>query len=1204
VSGIIGVLVAGAGVDAGEQVPAATVTLLLVGIQRLSQPAESGPEAMTAAMARLEAVAGETIARHGGTRGAWRGDDNGFVASFSRTSDAVACALDLQRVPLAPLQLRICLHAGEARERDGHLDVARRVAPLLELAHGGQTLLSGTTCDLVADCLPDGAWLADLGGHRLPDLARPVRVMQLCHPGLGVDFPALRSLEALAHNLPVQLTSFIGRDAEMTQARALLQDNRLVTLTGAGGVGKTRLALQVAAGVLTWFPAGVWHVDLAPVTDAAVVAVAVARALGLPDEAARSSLATVAGFLGARRALVVLDNCEHLLEPCAVLAEDLLRACPGLVILATSREPVGVAGEVTWRVPSLPLATEAVVLFADRAQRARPGFAITTENGEAVAEICRRLDGIPLAIELAAARLRAFSPAEVAAGLHDRFRLLTGGSRTAVRRQQTLRASVDWSHALLTEPERVLFRRLASFAGGFDLEAARVVGTGDGLDRHQVVDQLALLVDKSLVAAEESQAATRYRLLETIRQYAAEKLGDSGEADQVRTRHRDQYAARAARLGPPADGDPRRLIRRLEADMDNLRAAFGWSLELSDAETALRLASSLQRLWLGRCRMLEGQAWFDAALAAQPATAEPIAAEVRIRALTDSAVLADWNGVPRLTQAEEAVTLARELGDPALLGRALLGVGYSAGILAEAGRPYFTEASALARQAGDEWTLAQILGRQGFAALISGDLAAGRAASEEGLALAERTRNDLAARMCKTWLGAALLFQGDLRQAKSLLSALVAEAEAERVALARIYGLAFLGQTLALMGQPGEARAAGEASIAIADNHGLTAQKFFAYDCLCTAARAAGDDAALREASQAAWQHANLRPEAGVPHHTNLAYADLAGDDLHAARQHAEQAVATATTLGMRHQLMYALLASARVAAATGDIGPGHDDAYQALTIGRDIESRTGIIDALECLGGLSAGTDDRDKAARLFGAADALRRSIGYQRFVLHQSGYDAAVSSLRASMGEAAFGLAWDEGVALSLDDAMTYALRGRGERNRPAIGWLSLTPAERDVARLVAEGLTNKEIAARLFVSPRTVQTHLTHMYGKLGLTSRVQLAQQAARHASTAKAPRRARLRPDVSDLREKQPGRAANIRPPGIGSYVLWPMVRGPGKPIVEDDPLVHQPEGATSCSRSSHSPGPSRPGTSSLMGWAARPAERMRPRTPKRKHAP
>src|SRR5215472_12665529 len=605
VSGIIAMLVAGAGVDAGEQVPAATVTLLLVGIERLTQRAESGPEAMTAAMARLEAVAGETIARHRGTRQNWRGDDDGFMVCFSRTSDAVACALDLQRSPLAPLRLRMCLHTGEARSRDedGHLEVAGPAARLLGLAHGGQTLLSGPACDLAAGCLPDGAWLADLGGHRLPDLARPVRVMQLCHPGLGVDFPALRSLDAFAHNLPVQLTSFIGRDAEMTQVRALLQDNRLVTLTGAGGVGKTRLALQVAAEVLTSFPAGVWHVDLAPLTDGAVVAVAVARALGLSDEVGQSSMAMLAGFIGARHGLVVLDNCEHLLEPCAVLAEDLLRACPGLVILATSREPVGVAGEATWRVPSLPLATEAVALFADRAQRARPGFAITAENGEAVAEICQRLDGIPLALELAAARLRAFSPAEVAAGLHDRFRLLTGGSRTAVHRQQTLRASVDWSHALLTEPERILFRRLATFAGGFDLEAAQVVGAGDGLQPYQVLDQLALLVDKSLVATEELQSATRYRLLETVRQYALEKLGESGEADAVRSRHCDYYTSMVALLDAPARTDYQQRLNQAEVEMDNLRYALGWNLEASDTERALSMASSLRPLWLARGRV-------------------------------------------------------------------------------------------------------------------------------------------------------------------------------------------------------------------------------------------------------------------------------------------------------------------------------------------------------------------------------------------------------------------------------------------------------------------------------------------------------------------------------------------------------------------------------------------------------------------------
>ena len=338
----------------------------------------------------------------------------------------------------------------------------------------------------------------------------------------------------------------------MTDVRRILADDRLVTLTGAGGVGKTRLAVQVAAQMAAEFGDGVWYVDLAPITDPDLVPVAVARALGLPDQPGRSTMDTLLRFIGDRRMLVVLDNCEHLLDACAALVVALLGGCPRLTLLATSREPIGVPGEVTWRVPSLSLADEAIELFTDRARRARPDFRLTDDNAATVTEICRRLDGMPLAIELAAARVRALSLTEIVDSLHDRFRLLTGGARTAVRRQQTLRASVDWSHALLTEPERILFRRLAVFMGGFDLDAAQAVAGGGEVERYQVLDLLTLLVDKSLVVAENASGRTRYRLLETVRQYALEKLGESGEADAVRARHRDHYTAMAALLDAPA----------------------------------------------------------------------------------------------------------------------------------------------------------------------------------------------------------------------------------------------------------------------------------------------------------------------------------------------------------------------------------------------------------------------------------------------------------------------------------------------------------------------------------------------------------------------------------------------------------------------------------------------------------------------------
>ena len=363
-------------------------------------------------------------------------------------------------------------------------------------------------------------------------------MVQLCHPDLHNDFPPLRTANAVAaEHLPVQLTSFIGRQAEMNGIREALADNRLVTLTGAGGAGKTRLA--VAGRRRAWpteFADGVWYVDLAPITDPDVVPVTVARALGLPDQPGQPTMDVLLRFIRDRQMLILLDNCEHLLDASAELIIALLGACPALTLLTTSREPIGVTGEVSWRVPSLSLADEAIELFSDRARRTKPDFRVTADNAETVTEICRRLDGLPLAIELAAARVRALSPAEILDSLHDRFRLLTGGARTAVRRQQTLRASVDWSHALLSEPEQVLFRRLAVFFGGFDLDAAQAVAGGAEVERYQVLDQLTLLVDKSLVVADDSQAW--------------HPLPAAGNRSSVRTGEARTSPAKATTCGP------------------------------------------------------------------------------------------------------------------------------------------------------------------------------------------------------------------------------------------------------------------------------------------------------------------------------------------------------------------------------------------------------------------------------------------------------------------------------------------------------------------------------------------------------------------------------------------------------------------------------------------------------------------------------
>ena len=863
----------------------------------------------------------------------------------------------------------------------------------------------------MVDRLPEGAWLTDLGAHPLRDLPRPERVVQLCHPDLVNEFPPLRvSSTVVATRLPAQLTSFVGRDAELTQLRELLAQNRVVTLTGAGGVGKTRLAIQVAAQLAGEFSDGVWYVDLAPITDPELVPVTVARALGLPDQPGRSTMDTLLRFVRDRQMLVVLDNCEHLLDASAELVVALLSEAARLTLLATSREAIGVAGEVSWRVPSLSLDGEAIELFTDRARHARPGFTLTDDKAATVGEICARLDGVPLAIELAAARVRALSLGEILDSLHDRFRLLTGGARTAVRRQQTLRASVDWSHALLTEPERVLFRRLAVFLGGFDLDAAQAVAGGGDVQRYQVLDQLTLLVDKSLVVADDSGGRTRYRLLETVRQYALEKLGESGEADAIRSRHRDHYTSMAAVLDAPAGSDYEQRLEQAETEIDNLRAAFGWSRENSDVELALALASSLQPLWLARGRVREGRAWFDEVLTDDNARHPEVTAAVRARALADRAMLAALTGAAgSLIQAQQALAIAREVDDPALLVRALTARGPIATLSAEVAGPYFAEAIGLARELDDRWRLSQILAWQALAALTAGDLIAGRAAAEEGRDLADTIGDRYDSRQCRWCLGLAQTWQGNLAGAAAQFAELAAEAEAAHDVFYKAQSLTFQGAVLAWQGDTGAARAAADAAIeAAAELGGIAAGN--AYVALGAAALAAGDAAAAAEAFEAAWQHNSVLPATAAAGRRLGAQVALAGGDPVAARRWADEAVTTTTGFW----LMLALTTRARVAIAQGQPEQAGRDAHDALARAAEVEAYLSIPDILECLGTLAVDAGSHREAARLFAAAEAIRQRMGAVRFKVWDAGYEASAAAVRDALGEQDFDSAWAEGAA----------------------------------------------------------------------------------------------------------------------------------------------------------------------------------------------
>lgn len=627
--------------------PTGTVTFLFTDIEGSTKLWEAYPEAMRQALARHDILLRQAIEDNNGYVFKTIGD--AFCAAFATAPDALNAALAAQIALAAEvwpqtliLRVRMTLHTGAAELRDNDYfgQPLNRVARLLGAGHGGQTLLSDVAHDLTRDTLPPFASLKSLGEHRLRDLGRPEPVFQLLYPGLPSEFAPLKSLDNpdLPNNLPQQVTSFIGREKEIEAVETLLDKTRLLTLTGSGGCGKTRMALQVAADVLENYPDGVWLVELASLADPALVPQTIAQALSITEEPGKPLAQTLPQALKTRRLLIVLDNCEHVLDACARLVDTLIRACPTLKVLASSREGLGIAGETVYRIPSLSLpdlkhtATpsslsmyEAVRLFVDRAVAALPAFVVTNQNAPALASLCHRLDGIPLAIELAAARARSLSVEEINNKLDNRFRLLTGGSRTALPRQQTLRALIDWSYDLLNGQERTLLCRLSVFAGGWTLAAAEQIGAGSsatakGIEDWEALDLLTSLADKSLVLVQTQGEATRYHLLETVRQYARDRLTESGESLTVRARHSDCFLTLAEEVRSKLRGSEQgQWLDVLEEEHDNLRQALTWYGEdLEDAEAeekGLRLGVALQRFWGVRGHLSEGRERLGALLA-------------------------------------------------------------------------------------------------------------------------------------------------------------------------------------------------------------------------------------------------------------------------------------------------------------------------------------------------------------------------------------------------------------------------------------------------------------------------------------------------------------------------------------------------------------------------------------------------------------
>jgi predicted ATPase/class 3 adenylate cyclase/DNA-binding CsgD family transcriptional regulator len=1091
-----GSLVVEGDVTEGEErafsLPVGTVTFVLSDVEGSTRRWEAAPEAMTRAVSRHYELLDAAIVGHGGVRPVEQGEGDSVVGAFSRASDAVAAAVAVQRAFAvepwpqgAELRVRIGVHTGEAQLRDGGNYVGQavnRTARIRAIGHGGQILLSAATAELAADRLPAGVTLCDLGSHRLHDLVRPEHIWQAVPQDLEADFPPPRSLDAFRHNLPIQLSPLIGRAREIAEVQNLLGSDRLVSLIGSAGVGKTRLGLAVAAELLDANPSGVWLVELASVNGGDAVGRAALAAVGAADSPAAATIRQLAAHLGDRPSLLVLDNCEHVIDACGKFVADLLAASPLTRVLTTSREPLGVPGEITFRVPSLPCPRperpldvtsvsqyDAVVLFVERARRARPSFMVSEANCPSIAQICHRLDGIPLALELAASRCRQMSVEHIAVELDDRFRLLTGGARTVMARQQTLTASIDWSHDRLDDAERRAFRRLGVFMGPFPLEAAEAVVAAAGeTEPVEVFDLVSRLVDKSLVTVDENHPVKpRYRLLETLRAYALDRARAASELSTLRDAHASWWADWLEPRGSLPTDD---VLEEVQEFHDNLTTALDWSAD--EPWLGLRLVRDVSRAWdsLGRAgdamtaidRLLTdvnaeeyGTAWLSAAHNAAHLVwmvrgpAEHAAfldriATVAIR-LGDDYQLAIARWAKELPGTGVILReMAREQGDRYLETAATLGLAAELAIDEpnNAG-PMVSEAVILADSSGFRDLRVEAVLVRAEAAAASGKLA-------ECIELVDGVRESTSLR-CWPDLVRLLGFAGLLSR----------DDEAIRHAVE-------VGQR-ALHASPGPQVWIYNA------RHRLELLK----------GHPSVVDPKIRDEGIS-------RPPASPG---TLWLLGREAIDAQAADDAVNWARATADTCAHPQAVLAAI-----EAAATGD----GEKWYAALDRALDHGLRLIAVDALEGLAVVASTGESWAECLRLLAAAERLRDETGYRwRFGFEQRAVDAAHASATEALGDAAIP-AFTEGGSLDWHDAAAYARRARGERRRPRHGWASLTPTEQQVVALVADGLTNPQIAERLYISRTTVKTHLEHIFTKLDIRTRAELAAETARRSASGSA----------------------------------------------------------------------------------------------------
>ena len=981
--------------------PSSTLTFLFTDIEGSTRLWQEFPEQMKANLARHDQLLRECIERNEGHVFKTVGD--AFCAAFSTAPQAMKAAIEAQQALLgenwgeAAIKVRMGLYSGDAEERDNDYfgNTLNRTARLMSAGHGGQILLSQATQALVRDKIPRGVTLLDLGECRLKDLDRPEHIHQINVEGLPSKFPGLKTLDKYRHNLPVQMTSFIGREEGIADVKQAVSEHRLVTLTGSGGAGKTRLSLQVAADLLDQFPEGIWFVELAPITDPDLIPQTILFAAGIPVQPGRSAIDSLVDSLKDKTTLLVLDNCEHLIEACAKLAETLLNAAANLKILASSREALGVRGEQAWHVPSLSIPDlkhlppmegleqyEAVRLFVDRARLAQPAFSVTGENAPAVAQICARLDGIPLAIELAAARVKVLSVEQIAPRLDDRFRLLTGGARTALPRQQTLRAAIDWSYDLLSEKEKRLLRRLAVFVGGWTLELTEQVCSDEELESLEVLDVLSKLVDKSLVSLYEGHAEARYRMLETVRQYGREKLFESGEGERVRDRHLQAYIAMAETAEPEIRGAGQvRWMKRLDDEVDNLRGALEWS-QGRNADSFLRLASGLWRFWHVRGYTADME-WLPNALAATT----DLRTGMRARAMARAAFVAYNNN--DLSQAREWATeaerLSRETEDKPGLISALDTLG-NLEPNPERALALLDQALVLIRETGSHWEMSGNLNSRAGLAWTKNDLKTARSYFEQALSEA-RLAGDKR-RICYGLenLGHLSLAEGDTFTTENYC----------REALA-------------------EAQAIGDDNHIFSSRWSLALVRIFHED-----------HAGAREILDAIFKMSQLERNLTSQAMMLEAWMEVVEGSLDGAIEQLEGGLSLASQTKDQIAITNLLYSLGDAYRRKGDFEGSREKFAEAMGIYQRESITYGFCACLEGFGMLAIDQGQAERGARLLGARERLRAGeflVDFIPFMVQQR--EAYMAAARDQLGDPLFRQAWEAGSALSTEEALKYAL-----------------------------------------------------------------------------------------------------------------------------------------------------------------------------------